>query len=196
MTPAFDVILADCPWPYETWSPKGNGRSPKYPTMTLKDMAALPIADIAAPNCVLFFWVVDWLPPSVCDGVATAWGFTYRTRAWVWIKANPNGDGFFKGKGFYTRANPEDCWLYVRGNMPVPTAQRPDRIIYSPVGEHSAKPSEQYDRIETMYPHRRYLELFARQRRPSWAAFGNEVPGGSDILFPSAPLPLGGVGGG
>lgn len=198
----FDVILTDPAWDFATWSRKGAGRSPSahYDTMTLAEMQALPVADFAADNCALFMWTVDWLPPSIPERLAEAWGFRYATRAWCWIKMNPTGWGFFIGKGFYTRSNPEDCLLFVRGKMPVSESLRPSSVmrepvteelpfIYTPVREHSRKPDEQYRRIEQMYPNRRYLELFARRRyAPHWAIWGNQAPGGSDVVLESCAI--------
>lgn len=174
----FDVILADAPWPFRVWNrDTGQGRSAEshYHTMTLAEICALPVRAIAAPNCALFLWGV-W--PSIFDTqtVMEAWGFKYKTKAWSWVKANKSGMGFFFGMGYYTRANDEPCLLAVRGNMPV--ASRSVRaIIYSPVRAHSQKPDEQYNKIETLYPGRRYIELFARNTRPNWISVGNEING-------------------
>lgn len=193
----YDVLLADPAWDFSTWSRKGADRSPSahYDTMSLVEMQRLGVPQHTADNCALFMWTVDWLPPSVPEQLASAWGFRYATRAWTWIKMNPTGWGFFTGKGFYTRSNPEDCLLFVKGSMPVPESLRPLSVIcspiqedelpfiYAPVREHSRKPYEQYRRIDQMYPNRRYLELFARQRVPGWDAWGDQVPGGSDIVL-------------
>lgn len=200
-----DVILVDPAWDFKTYSQRGAGRSPsaKYTTTSVKDMTRLDVASISAKNCALFMWTVDWLPPRVAQELGEAWGFTYKTRAWVWLKMNPTGWGFFTGKGYYTRANPEDCLLFVKGRMPVPPSLRPSsfmlepphaddmiinepdsQIIYTPVQFHSRKPDDQYNRIDFMYPPDKYpnrAELFARRRWPGWLAWGNELPGGNDI---------------
>lgn len=176
MTPQkYDVILADNPWNFKTYG-KSNARTPqaKYQTMTIDEMKALPIGDLAADNCALFFWVVDWMKPSVCESVVESWGFTYRTRAWTWIKSKPSGFGFHVGRGYYTQSNPEDCWLCVKGSMPV-TDRSVSSVIYAPVRDHSHKPDEQYGKVERLYPGMKYLELFARRRHPGWDAFGNQV---------------------
>jgi len=192
----FQVILVDPAWEFVTYSEKGAGRSPSahYDTMTFEHMLELDVRRLAADDSALFMWVVDWLPQSVAEGLASAWGFDYKTRAWVWIKQNPTGWGFFTGKGFYTRANPEDCLLFTRGRMPVPSHARPHSVmrepidaddlelpfIYAPVMRHSKKPPEQYSRIERMYPAAKYpnrLELFAREKQPNWLSLGNEIDG-------------------
>lgn len=174
----YQVILADPPWPYETWSDKGKGRSADrhYSTMTLDDICALPVGDFAAKDCALFLWAI-W--PRIFDAerVIKAWGFRYATLAWEWAKLNPSGVGFFMGMGKYTRANCEPCLLAVRGDMPVAT--RSERgLLITPVQEHSRKPDEQYAKIERLYPAAKYparLELFARRPWPGWARWGNEV---------------------
>lgn len=172
----FDVLLMDFPWNFETYAPTGQIKTPAahYKTMSIEEGKKLPIANLTNKNAALFFWVVDWMEPKICQELANAWGFRYATRAWVWIKQNKNGLGFFQGTGFYTTANPEDCWLFVRGSMPV-SDRGVSSIIYSPVREHSRKPDEQYYKIDKLYPELSYLELFGRRRWPGWEVWGNEV---------------------
>jgi len=172
----YDVILADNPWNFKTYG-KSNATTPQthYDTMTIADMAALPVGEMSAKNCALFFWVVDWMSPSVCESIVNAWGFTYRTRAWVWVKSKPSGFGFHIGRGYYTQSNPEDCWLCVKGSMPVDNRSILS-VIYAPVGRvHSRKPDDQFRKIEALYPNKRYLEMFARRPRAGWDVFGNQV---------------------
>ena len=174
MSQVYDVILADPPWKYSAGG-KGEFRAENhYNTMTIDDMCNLVIP--AAENAVLFMWVVEWIHPEQWVKVARAWGFEYRTRAWVWVKSNPSGFGFWSGIGYYTRSNPEDCNLFIRGKKP---AERMDvlGLIYSPRMKHSQKPNEQYEKIERLYPNARKLELFARSRREGWDVFGNQVEG-------------------
>jgi N6-adenosine-specific RNA methylase IME4 len=143
--------------------------------MSLEDICRIPISDLAADNCALFLWAV-W--PSIFDAktVIDAWGFTYKTKAWTWIKANKNGMGYFTGMGFYTRANDEPCLLAVKGRMPVAVHDEL-ALIYSPVRRHSQKPDEQYGKIERLYPGHSYIELFARRPRPVWESVGNGIDG-------------------
>lgn len=184
----FDVLLVDPPWDFEVWNrDTGSGRSPSahYNTMSLEAICALPVKELAAKNCALFLWAV-W--PRIFDAqkVIEAWEFTYKTLAWEWIKLNPSGVGFHLGMGYYTRANPEPCLLAVRGLMPVATRSERNLII-TPVMAHSRKPDDQYRKIEALYPNRRYLELFARRRWAShWAIWGNQAPGGSDVMMEAA----------
>lgn len=193
LTMKFDVILADVPWQFRVWNKDtGHGRTAEahYPTMSLDQICALPVADLAAPNAALFFWGV-W--PSIFDAqtVIEAWGFTYKTLAFEWIKLNKRWDTkflpmlshtgydllyklFFMGMGYYTRANPEPCLLAIKGKMPV--AVRNERnLLIAPIRKHSQKPQEQYEKIERLYPNGRYLELFARHAQPGWVSWGNEA---------------------
>jgi len=172
----YDVILADPPWKFNYYSDnKKNIRhiTNKYPIMETSDICNLPIGDLAAKNSVLFIWAV-WPNLFESEKVINAWGFTFKTLAWVWVKAKPSGFGFFTGMGFYTRANTEPCLLAVKGSMPV-AAHDIQALIYDPVREHSRKPDDQYRKIEALYPDRQYLELFARRPRKGWQVWGNEV---------------------
>ena len=180
-TKKFNVILADPPWSFKTWSPKGNGRGAvqHYPTMHLDEICALQVQSLAGENSALFLWAVG---PSLPDAILVmkAWGFTYKTIGFSWFKSNKNGEGFKIGMGFYTRANVELCLLGVRGKMPV-MARDVRQVIYAPPREHSRKPDEVYERIEQLYPGMSYLELFARQRWQGWSAWGNEVDSDIDL---------------
>ena len=177
----YDVILADPPWSYNkevTGGSMSSGAIQQYPVMSIDELAELPIGDIAEENSVLFMWVV---PPKYYDGINKiweSWGFRYITKAWTWVKANKSGMGFFTGMGHYSRANTEDCFLCIKGSMPV-ARHDIQALIYSPVREHSRKPDDQYRKIEALYPNMKYLELFARRKREGWDSWGNEIE--SDI---------------
>lgn len=180
----YGVIYADPPWTYETYSDKGKGRSPEqhYECMSLDDIKAMPVQEIAAKDCVLFMWVIDTHLPMALD-VISAWGFTHKTKAFNWVKLNRAGAekepddpaAYFTGMGHWTRANPEDCLLATRGKP-----QRNEggkgvrRLVVSERREHSRKPDEIYSRIETLVPGP-YCELFARTARPGWDQAGDQV---------------------
>lgn len=177
----YDVILADPPWTFSVWNADKSDRhvSHKYPLMTTEKICSMPVRELAAKNCALFLWATY---PNLLDAfkVIEAWGFTYRTKAWTWIKAKKDGTGFHFGMGYYTRANDEPCLLAVKGRMPV-MQHNVHGLIYAPVMAHSRKPDDQYRKIEALYPDRRYLELFARRKREGWDAWGNEVA--CDVLI-------------
>ena len=102
----YSIILADPPWAYKVWAKKGVGRTAEshYPTMHIEDIRALPVGKLAAKDCALFLWVT--MPTlSEAFSVIEAWGFTYKTVAFVWIKQNRKSPSLFWGLGHWTRAN-------------------------------------------------------------------------------------------
>lgn len=192
MNEKFDVILADPPWHFRNYSAdepgmihdRSRGANRYYPTMTTPDICALPVLGMANDNAVLFMWACWPLLPDALQ-VITAWGFEYKSLAWVWIKANRSGLGFFTGMGYYTRANSEPCLLATRGNLTKPANRGIQALIYSAVMEHSKKPVDQYRKIEALYPGKRYLELFARRKREGWASWGNEIKNDIQLMPPT-----------
>jgi N6-adenosine-specific RNA methylase IME4 len=194
----YQVIYADPPWRFATYSDKGKGRSAEahYDCLTIDEIKALPVARWAARDAVLLLWATDPLLPRALE-VIEAWGFTYKTVGLYWVKLNKSVAGrrsdapfppaplterdFFTGLGFWTRANPEPCLLATRGH---PKRQAGDvpKLLMAPRREHSRKPDEAYLRIERLLPGP-YLELFARQSRPGSDSFGNQ-PG----LFDRGPV--------
>ena len=113
----YSIIYADPPWRYKVYSKKGLGRSAEshYPTMELEDIRALPVGTLAADDCVLFLWTTIPLLHD-CFSVMRAWGFSYKTVAFVWIKQNRKSDSLFWGMGHWTRANAEFCMLATKGH--------------------------------------------------------------------------------
>jgi N6-adenosine-specific RNA methylase IME4 len=172
----YKVIYADPPWTFATYSRKGKGRSAEahYDCMSMTDIKALPVAQWAADDCVLFLWTTDPLLEKVFE-IIRAWGFTYKTVGFYWAKLNKGARAgqnfdFFTGLGFWTRANPELCLLATRGK---PHRRRADvhKLIVSRRREHSRKPDEAYERIEALCEGP-YLEMFARFQRPGWDSWG------------------------
>lgn len=178
----YRVILADPPWQYTTVGATSPSRRTEnhYNTMSRVDLLQMPIADISVDRAVLFMWACWPLIDEALE-LIKAWGFTYKTLAWEWIKMNPNNMGIAIGMGNYTKSNPEPCLLAFRGD-PIPVAVHDvTSVIMSPLQEHSRKPEVQYNRIEALYPQGPYLELFARRRREGWDVFGNEVEGSINL---------------
>ena len=178
----FNVIYADPPWTFRTWSAEGKGRSPEqhYGCMSLADIRALPVSDIAADNCALFLWVTD---PFLPEGLKLmeAWGFKYKTVAFNWSKMNKSAPpslwteaDFFTGLGYWTRANPELCLLGTKGK-PKRVSKNVKRLVISPRREHSRKPDEVADRIVQLMGDLPRIELFARQSRQGWSIWGNDT---------------------
>ena len=168
------AILADPPWKFISRSERGEGRSANqhYRTDALDLIKALPVAQLAAPDAVLFMWMVDWCPQAALD-VIEAWGFAHKTTAFTWAKQNEGGEGWHMGQGYWTRANPEACWLATRGS-PKRLYADVRQLIVAPVMEHSRKPDEAYDRIERLVQGP-YLEIYARRERKGWMSWGDEL---------------------
>lgn len=168
------AVYMDPPWHFQTRSAAGEGRSANTHYTTglidriMSDLA--PVKDIAADSAVLLMWMVDW-GPRLALALIEALGFEHKTTAFTWAKSE--GDGWHMGQGFWTRANPEDCWLATRGS---PKRLHADvrQLIVAPVTEHSRKPDETYERIERLVEGP-YLELYARHPRQGWVSWGNEL---------------------
>lgn len=106
--------------------------------------------------------------------VIDAWGFTYKTVAFVWVKQNRKSNSLFVGMGYWTRANAEICVLATRGH-PKRVNAGVRQIILSHIEEHSKKPDEVRDRIVQLMGDVPRIELFARQAPKGWDVWGNEV---------------------
>jgi N6-adenosine-specific RNA methylase IME4 len=169
----YSLIYADPPWDYELYNETtGSSRaaSEKYPTMKLEDICALPVDQLATKDAVLFMWTTS---PHLRESftVLDSWGFEYKTHV-VWVK-------HAIGLGHYVRGQHEHLIIATRGDFPAPLpANRPSSVIAADRRNHSQKPDEAYELIETMYPDQELpkIELFARQARPGWACWGNQAP--------------------
>jgi site-specific DNA-methyltransferase (adenine-specific) len=157
----------------EKWARK-NGRSP-YDVMDTKDIAELPVSQIAAKDSILFLWATY---PKLQDAlqVMEGWDYEYKTVAFTWVKLNPSGVGFHFGLGYWTRQNPELVLLGTRGH-PKRVDNTVPNLIITPRGSHSSKPTEVRDRIVRLVGDLPRVELFAREAAPGWDAIGNEIDG-------------------
>ena len=109
----------DPPWKYQ--KNKVHGAAERHhPTMGIKELCALPVADLAAPDSVLFLWATFPQLPEALQ-LIKAWGFQYKSVAFIWLKKNKKADSWFYGMGFWTRGNAEICLLAIRG---VPNGRR------------------------------------------------------------------------
>lgn len=184
---SYGVILADPPWAFEVYSQEtGMDRSADnhYPTQSLEWICALPVKNLAAPDCVLFLWTTA---PHLRNAmrVLTAWEFEYKSSA-VWVK-----DKF--GTGYWFRSQHETLLVATRGNPPAPAQGKQwSSVINAPRGRHSEKPESAYDLIEAYYPNFQKIELFARGSRERWDVWGNEaetVPAGNGAVKDEEPEP-------
>lgn len=173
----FGAILIDPPWAFRTYSRKdvvpARGAQP-YPTMTLDEIAALPVGDLAARDCALFLWKSDSLPLAPA-ALASAWGFRIVTdNVFVWVKPSI-------GLGYWSRKRSESAALLVRGK-PKRLSGGVDQVIETPRREHSRKPDCVHDRIESLVAGP-YLEMFARKSRRGWYTWGNEATKFDEDVF-------------
>jgi N6-adenosine-specific RNA methylase IME4 len=172
----FDLLYADPPLYWTGWSPKGEGRSPQhhYRCPPMSDLLALPFADIAAPNAVLAIWVYG---PRLPDTLALigGWGFAYQSEGFVWVKVDKQGRPRM-GCGKSTRKESESLWLATRGTGLRRVDMGVRQVIFAPRGAHSRKPDEAAHRLERLHGPVRRIELFAREHRPGWASWGDELP--------------------
>lgn len=164
----YPIIYADPPWRYENPPMGGTNRSIEnhYPTMTLEEICALPVADLATDDAMLYLWATA---PKLaeCMQVIEAWGFEYRTNM-VWDKE-------VIGMGYHARNQHEILLIAKRGDIPPPAAgKQPSSVHRERRTEHSAKPDFYYEMIEAAYPQLPRIELFSRSPRDGWAAWGNQ----------------------
>ena len=172
----YSVIYADPPWRYKVYSKKGLGRSAEshYPTMSLEDIKALPIGELAAKDCALFMWITF---PCMQEAfqVLEAWGFEYKTNI-VWEKVRKDGQPDGRGVGFYFRNVTELLLFGIKGdrNRTLDPARSQVNLIRTMKREHSRKPDEIFPIIEACSPGP-YLEMFARGIRPGWTLWGDQA---------------------
>lgn len=172
----YNIIYADPPWTYKAYSGKGKEKRSAenhYACMTREEIQRLPVNEIADTDCVLFLWVT-W--PCLQEGLdlIKAWGFTYKTCGFCWVKRNKRSDSWFWGMGFWTRANSEVCLIATKGS-PKRVSKGVHQICDARVREHSRKPDEIRERIVALCGDLPRIELFARQTTPGWDAWGDEI---------------------
>ena len=167
----YSIIYADPPWTYKDKNSQGAA-SNHYETMSLDDIKAMPILDITNTNCVLFIWATYPLIAEALE-VINAWGFTYKSVAFTWIKLNKNGFGYFFGLGRWTRGNPELCLIATKGK-PQRASASVANLTIAPLTRHSAKPPIVRDKIVELMGDLPRIELFARNQTKGWGVWGND----------------------
>jgi len=179
----YQIIYADPPWSYNVASKNGTSRGVAeryYQTMKLKDICA--IIPPSEENSVLFLWATYPNLPQALE-VIKAWGFTYKTVAFTWVKIYPISKNPIMGCGFWTRANAEICLLATKGkNYPRRINKGVQQVIIEPKREHSQKPDIARERIIQLMGDLPRIELFARQKTEGWDVWGNEVESDIDLL--------------
>ena len=181
----YRTILADPPWQFQNRTGKmapEHRRLNRYATLSLDEIAAMPVAELTREPAHLYLWVPNALLPEGLR-VMRDWGFTYKTNL-VWHKVRKDGGPDGRGVGFYFRNTTELVLFGVRGRnaRTLEAGRRQVNIIMSRKREHSRKPDELYELIEACSPGD-YLELFARGGRTGWTSWGNQ----SEAYFPDWP---------
>ena len=175
----YNIIYADPPWRYFRSGVQGSA-DPHYSSMSLDEICSLPVSEIAADDCTLFLWTTY---PKLKEALSVieAWGFTYVSVAFVWLKQNRIADSWYYGLGFWTRGNSEICLLAKKGN-PKRQSNRVHQFIISHIEQHSKKPDVTRDKILQLMGDLPRIELFARQVSPGWDVWGNEVENSIELV--------------
>ena len=178
----FDIIYADPPWHYNgklqfDKSSKSKEKidlkknifistaSFKYPTLKLDELKKLDLNKISKENSILFMWATNpHLEQSIELG--NAWGFEYKTVAFVWNKMVHN-------PGQYNLSYCELCLLFKKGKIPTPRGARNiKQLVEIKRTSHSSKPDKIRENINLMFPTQKKIELFARTKNKNWKSWG------------------------
>jgi N6-adenosine-specific RNA methylase IME4 len=168
----YAVVLADPPWRFVVRSSKGEKKSPQshYNCMSLEEIRALPVDQLADPaGCTLLLWATAPMIPAAIETME-AWNFTYKTMA-AWAKQSSTGMKWAFGTGYIFRSAAEFILVGTQGR-PKQKARNVRNLIVSPIREHSRKP-DIHPVLESLWDGP-YCELFSRQPRPGWDAFGDQ----------------------
>ena len=172
----YSTILADPPWRFTNRTGKmapEHRRLSRYSTLKMNDIKEISVSDAAEQNSHLYLWVPNALLPQGLE-VMKCWGFQYKTNL-IWHKVRKDGGPDGRGVGFYFRNTTELVLFGIKGKLRTLAPGRSQvNIIRTRKREHSRKPDELYDIIESCSPGP-YLELFARGTRKNWDQWGNEV---------------------
>lgn len=191
----FNMIVADPPWRFDLRSEAGEEKAPQahYTCLDIDTLCALPVEALAAEDCLLWLWATNPMLPDALR-VIEAWGFKFKT-AGTWVKRTTRGKDAF-GTGYILRSANEPFIIATRGAPKTTRSTRSTVPTYDdgfhalgdggnwPAGsitieakirEHSRKPDEAFEAAENLMPEAQRIELFSRQVRPGWKAWGNEV---------------------
>tara|TARA_R100001460_G_C3453926_1_gene165058 strand:- start:42 stop:587 length:546 start_codon:yes stop_codon:yes gene_type:complete len=173
----YNIIYADPPWTFKNYNDEksNHNASHHYSCMSLEDIKSLPVASISEKDCILFMWCTDPLINKQLE-VIDSWGFNYKTIGFYWIKENKNKTKtrFWKGPGYWSRANPEICILATKGK-PKRFGTNVDKLVIAERDVHSKKPFIIRNKIVELCGDLPRIELFARQKTNGWDFWGNEV---------------------
>jgi N6-adenosine-specific RNA methylase IME4 len=165
-TEKYRIVYADPPWSYGNTQPDYHTEQrDHYPVMELQAICDLPVAEWVEDDAVLFLWVTSPILEEAFD-VIRAWGFNYKA-SFIWDKIKHN-------MGHYNSVRHELLLICTRGSCQPDVKTLIDSVqSIERSNKHSQKPVEFYDIIETIYTHGRRLEMFSRERREGWEAYGH-----------------------
>ena len=191
----YDIVYIDPPWQFNarnnTGTSFGGGAMKHYPTMPMNEIAELDFTLIMKPNALMYCWVT-LAKLDQCINAMAKKNLVFVTTGFVWIKTNKLGNSepqsglnifnnneyrkVFYGVGNYTASNAEICLIFRKGKM-VKHKQKVSQVIIAPIAEHSKKPAEAYELLETMYPSNEFdkIEIFARTSAPGFDVVGNQL---------------------
>jgi N6-adenosine-specific RNA methylase IME4 len=165
------VIVVDVAWPtaIRAEDPSRQSNLP-YPEMSIEEICKLPVGALAAPDCILWFWVTNFYMRKAYDAL-DAYGFKAKTIL-TWDKGQ-------MGVGDLLRGQTEHCIMAMRGR-PVVALTNQTTLLRAPARDHSRKPDEFYAMVESLCPAPRYVSLFHRGPAPSncWDCHGDEATSG------------------
>ena len=187
----YDVIYADPPWHFSSSIPTTKGSTVdelkftarsldefQYPTMRIPELETFfstVVSDLASDDAVLLLWTTD-AHLDVAIRLGELAGFTYKTIGFIWNKKTSKGNQVcFMGR--WTMKGSEICLLFSKGkaHSKLLKARNVRQLVEAERREHSRKPDEVRERIETMFPDARKIELFARTTTEGWDVQGNET---------------------
>lgn len=169
---AYHMIMADFPWDFSLFSEKGGNKSAQkhYRCLPLDEIKRFPVADLAAPDCILWMWATSPMIDLQIE-VLKHFGFEFKTMG-GWNKITKHGKQHF-GTGYILRGNGEPYLIGTRGQ---PRTTKSVRSFFDgTVREHSRKPEEAYRNAERLLPKARRVELFSRTNRRGWESWGDQV---------------------
>lgn len=180
----YSILVADPPWSFSSNSVEAPGRNARrhYDTLTVDQIAAMPVAMLAAEQSACFLWITGpFLAIGAHVRVLEGWGFNVSSVAFTWVKLKKDRSveqfsqkDLFVGTGFTTRKNCEFVVLGTRGKS-LRQANDVLDVIVAPVRLHSQKPDEFYRRVEIYAgPKARRIDIFARQSRSGWETWGDQ----------------------
>lgn len=175
-TTKYNIIYADPAWSYKSNRKvyrNDRDANTRYQVSSHQELKDIPVQSIAAKDCLLFMWVT--MPKlNTCWEIIEAWGFTYKTVAFTWVKTNKKSLSFFWGMGRWTRSNAELCLLATKGK-PKRVSAAVHSVVAQPIEKHSKKPDIIREKIVLLCGDLPRIELFARQKTDGWDVWGKEV---------------------